>query len=88
MPDDSQVFDNKPELLTGLDFYFNAFDELKTERQLGMALGPIPWYSVVRWAEFHGLRNPDDVDVLLRYIRAMEGTQREHEDKEHDRRKY
>lgn len=72
---------DRPELLPGLDFFFQAFTELQSERQIGMAAGPIPWYSIIKWAEFHGMTDPDDIDVLLRYIRAMEATQRECEAK-------
>ena len=82
IPDDSRIFTNRPQLLPGLDFFFQAFTELQTERQIGMAAGPIPWYSIIKWAEFHGLKDPDDIDVLMRHIRSMETVQREHEAKD------
>jgi hypothetical protein len=37
-----------------------------------MAVGVIPWSSIVNWADFHGLREPDNIDILIRYIREME----------------
>jgi hypothetical protein len=36
-----------------------------------MSLGPIPWSSVVKWGEMHGL-DVDDISVLEHHIRAME----------------
>lgn len=70
LPETAQ--DKRPSLLPGLDIYLNAYNELQSDRSIGMAAGPIPWYSLIRWAEFHGMTDPDDVDVLIRYVRAME----------------
>ncbi len=35
-----------PELKPGLQFYFDAWQELATDRQLGMSVGPIPGMSI------------------------------------------
>lgn len=66
-----KALDNRPDLLPGLDFYLNAFRELRYDRQIGMAVGPIPWSSIDRYAARHGIHG-DDFDVLLSHIRAME----------------
>lgn len=66
------AIDNRPILLPGLDFYFTAYNELRYDRPIGMALGPIPWSSVVKWGEIHGIHDPDDLAVLETHIRAME----------------
>lgn len=34
-------------------------------------MGAIPWSSIVRWAEIHGL-DIDDLEVLEQHIRTME----------------
>ena len=42
-----------------------------------MALGPIPWSSIVRWAEINGIADLDEITVLIGNIRAMEAADRE-----------
>lgn len=48
--------DKEPEI-AGLDFYFDAFRELGTCRQVGMGLGPIPFTAI---AEYFRLFLGDD----------------------------
>ena len=71
------VIANAPELLLGLDSYFEAFVELSTCRELGMSSGPIPWTAVDRYAERHGYRGEGFV-YLLQMIRAMDAAFLEH----------
>lgn len=66
------AIEDRPTLLPGLDFYFTAYRELRYDRPIGMTLGPIPWSSVVRWGELHGL-DVDEIGDLEHCIRAMEG---------------
>jgi hypothetical protein len=77
LPKESSIVQKQPTLMTGLDFYFNAYQELLTERG---EMGVIPWSSIIRWAEYN---NCDHVDRLMKYIRAMESVQRQ---KENERR--
>lgn len=65
------ALERRPVLLTGLDFYFTAYRELMYDRPVGMTLGPIPWSSVVKWGELHGL-DVEEIAVLDHHIRAME----------------
>jgi hypothetical protein len=44
-----------------------------------MAVGDIPWQSIVKYAEFHGMTDPDDIDDLITIIRAVERALSEHE---------
>lgn len=74
LPKEASVKSNQPQLMTGLDFYFKAYNELLTERRES---GLIPWSSIIKWAEHNGY---DDIDKLMRYIRAMEAKQRQRED--------
>ena len=67
-----KALENLPELLPGLDFYFNAYKELQTERPIGMSVGPIPFSKIIYWAEFSGLSNQNDIDTLINHIREME----------------
>ena len=56
--------------MTGLDFYFQAYQELLTERNGGA----IPWSSIIKWCEYNQF---DDVNRLVKYVRALEITQRQ-----------
>jgi len=78
LPEDVKGRNKPPELLYGLQIYFDAFSDLQSERSVGMALGPIPWYSIVKWCELHGIYDPDNIDTFSRYLRAMEKVQMEH----------
>lgn len=46
-----------------------------------MALGLIPWHSIIDWCAFHGIYDPDTIDKFLRYVRFMEKIQNEHAEK-------
>lgn len=62
---------NKPELILGLDLYYVAFNELGTERQLGMAAGPIPFTSILKYAE-HFEFDEEQTEQLLYFIRKLD----------------
>lgn len=64
---------NAPALLDGLGLYYDAFLELSTDRAVGMGIGPIPWSSINRYAECHGLVGDDDYGDLRDMVRAMDG---------------
>jgi len=40
---------NAPELSPGNEFWWGAFMDLTSERQVGMAEGPIPWSAINLW---------------------------------------
>jgi hypothetical protein len=63
---------NKPLLLTGLQFFYNAFWELTTCRALGMAEGPIPWTAIYQYAAAHGIRDSDEIDYLSAVVKRMD----------------
>ena len=50
---------NKPELLSGLEFYLRAFNELDSCRQIGMAQGLIPWSAINDYSLRYNLHNED-----------------------------
>lgn len=62
---------NAPRLLEGLGFYYTAFQELSTDRPVGMGVGQIPWTSIDRFAERHGLEE-EEYDSFLYLIRRMD----------------
>lgn len=61
---------NKPKLVVGLRFFFDAFYDLDTERSLA-DLQPIPWSRIVGYAKYHEL-NRGDTDDLLYFVREAD----------------
>ena len=62
---------NAPELLLGLDLYYDSFWDLTTCRQVGFGVGSIPWASIRDYAvtfEF----DEEQVDDLFYFIRMMD----------------
>lgn len=71
---------DRPELLVGLDVYFFAYQDLLSERQIGMGVGPIPWHCIHAWAVVNGITDLDEIDVLIHHVRALESADREFEE--------
>lgn len=53
---------DEPFVYPAEQFYFQAFNDLSTCRQIGMDLGPIPWDTAMEYAQDHGL------DAIMRNI--------------------
>lgn len=68
-----------PELLPGLEGWFDAFYDLSTDRQLGMVAGPIPDASICR---FTAGWPDEDAAAFKACIRAMDGAFLEKSDAE------
>lgn len=64
--------ENRPVLLDGLDFYYNTYKELKTDRSVGFSSGQIPWSSIIKWCNEYEIHDITDKETVVRYIRAME----------------
>ena len=70
-----KALNNRPGLLPGLEFYFNAYIQLRYDKQIGFTTGPIPWSSVIKWCNLHNIYDINDIEVVLRYIRALENAE-------------
>lgn len=55
-----------------LQFYWSAFNDLTTERQIGMGVGPIPYSSIRNYAADYRISGRDEFDYFLRLITAMD----------------
>ncbi len=57
-----------------LAFFAEAFNDLSSDRPLGAmgGAGPIPWTAIDRYADRHGLDDPDVFDEFRRLIRAQD----------------
>lgn len=64
-------FKNKPVLRSGLELYWKAFQDLSSDRDIGMGVGPIPWSAIHSW----GARNHiwgDDFERLVMMVRGLD----------------
>jgi hypothetical protein len=62
------IMKNKPSLAIGLDFMYKAFRELSTDRDIGMAEGPIPWSSMNAYATRHDIVDFDYFVLLMQLV--------------------
>lgn len=76
---------NKPILSYGLDFFWRAFWELSTDRDIGMSEGPIPWSSMDRWALRHEI-DGDEFNRFVLIMRAMDSAYIEYRTKDQKRK--
>ncbi len=67
-----KALENRPVLLPGLDVYIKAYSDLIYDRPVGLSVGAIPWSSIIKWCELHGINDINDIDTCVRYIRALE----------------
>lgn len=66
-----QRIQNAPQMGFGLHFYFAAFLELSSCRQIGYAPGPIPWTAVQEYARTHGLDEEQCEDMHI-FVQEMD----------------
>lgn len=55
-----------------LQFYWTAFNDLSTDRQIGMGVGPIPYSAIRSYATDYNIRSRDEFDYFLRLMMAMD----------------
>ena len=70
------ALDKRPELLPGLEFYFQCYRDLDCDRGISMAgLGPIPWSSIIKWCQVYRINAVSGIQRMVRYVRAMESAE-------------
>jgi len=62
---------NAPEIKEHMRFYIEAFFDLTSERQIGFAEGPIPFFAIVNYARLLDCDAEDFADLLY-FIREMD----------------
>ena len=72
---------NAPALQLGLEFFYNAFFALTTDRAIGMGEGPIPWSSVDRYCNRHDIWGEQRED-MHHHLREMDRVYLEHRTKQ------
>lgn len=55
---------NAPELWLGNLLYYQGFLDLTSTRQIGMAIGPIGYLSMVEYCAVHGIQGEQREDFL------------------------
>ena len=63
---------NAPNLSVGLVLYWRAFQDLSSDRDIGMGVGPIPWTSMDAWAARNRIRG-DSFERFVMILRGMDG---------------
>ena len=64
---------DRPELNESLEYVWDAFWTLNSDRPLGIGEGPIPFTSIDRFAQRYGIDNLDDFDEFRSLIHAIDG---------------
>lgn len=68
---------DRPELFPGNEWYLEAFWELSTDRDAGMALGPIPFSAINQYGKRLAL-DAEEFDTFRIMIRALDGAYLDH----------
>ncbi len=71
---------NTPTLSMGLHMYWKAFQDLSSDRDVGMGIGPIPWSAMSAWADRNGIRG-DNFERFVTIIKGMDTVFVEHSSK-------
>lgn len=64
--------------------YWDAFRDLATCRQIGMAPGPIPWTAILAYCNEHGIHG-EIREEMFTLIRALDDAYLDHVAKEQKR---
>lgn len=62
---------NAPVLMQGLELYLQAFFDLDSERNVGFSICPIPWGSIVNYAQVYGFDDEQREDLIF-LVRRMD----------------
>lgn len=73
---------NKPVLRVGLEIYWRAFWECSTDRDIGMAEGPIPWSAINAWGQRYGFTG-EEFERLVLILKALDSEYIEERTKTH-----
>jgi len=77
----------RPELFGHLAFEWSAFRSLSTDRPVGMALGPVPWSSIDRFACRYHITG-DEFDRFCDLIQAMDAAYRAYHERQAENAKH
>ncbi len=67
-----EAYFQQPEIPEDLQFYWLAFFDLSSERQIGMGIGPIPRSQIRHYAIEHDILSRDEFEHFYRIVRAID----------------
>ena len=65
------VIEDCPELIPGLEVFYEAFIELSSCRQSGFGASPIPWDAMNTYADVNKFEG-EDKDEFFYFVRALD----------------
>lgn len=77
---------NPPEVLPGLEPYYQAFLELSTCRSVGFGVGPIPWTAIDAYARRSQLFD-EDFDYFHGLIKRLDSAYIKYSDEKADQKR-
>lgn len=72
-----QAIAGAPQLIPGMELYYNAFFDLSSSRNQGMGIGRIPWTAIKDYGDCWGL-SEEQMEDLFYFVRAMDNVYLEH----------
>ena len=73
--------------MAGLEWIWQAWNDLNSCREIGMDVGPIPWTAVDRYAIRYGL-GADEHDLLWHSVKVLDSVYRDHQETERKKQKH
>jgi hypothetical protein len=67
----TKIYADAPTRDFAVSLCLRAWADLSTCRSIGMATGPIPWTSIIEWADFHEL-DREAAQILAHVIRQLD----------------
>lgn len=74
-----------PDLILGLELYYQAFMDLNTCRSIGFSAGPIPWTAVADYAAAHEFDSEQTEDLFF-FTHVMDAAFLEYNNKKSTRK--
>lgn len=81
-PDEERILAGQPPIDVAMRMCVRAWRDLGTCRQVGMAVGAIPFTAILTWAEFHRL-DRDATTVLIDVVQKLDRDFAEREASKH-----
>lgn len=66
-----EVIKNAPDLMVGLELFYNAFVELNSSRQFGFSEGPIPWKAIHDYCDANEIQGEQRSDLFY-FVNEMD----------------
>lgn len=70
--------ENEPKLEQWLEQPLQCLLQLADEREIGMALGGIPYLAVVKWCELAAITDPDEIDDMAYIVSRADSIIQDH----------